>query len=103
MKRSTLSAAVLAVALGFSGLAMANCADDAVDTCNTKHPNPNKSDHAYELYELCLKAQLGQKCPGNASIHPSSVDGFATRQKPVLPARSKAASKPQRATSRDSR
>lgn len=70
MKASIVTSIILMASLGFSGIAVANCADDAVNTCNNKHPNPNKSDHAYELYELCLKAQLSQKCPSNASVDP---------------------------------
>lgn len=60
--------AVSAVAFALSGNVFANCADDAIDTCNKKHPNPNGSSGAYDKYELCIKAQLGQKCPkSNAS------------------------------------
>jgi hypothetical protein len=66
MKLLALPFAVLALGLAAPLEAAANCADDAVDTCNQKHPDPNKSKGAYQKYELCIKAQLGQKCPPNA-------------------------------------
>ena len=64
----TLITAILTLilAFGITPSASANCADDAIDTCNAKHPDPDKSDHAYELYELCIKAQIGQNCPNSA-------------------------------------
>jgi hypothetical protein len=67
MKPTTFVLLVLIMTFGVPGTASANCADDAIDTCNAKHPDPNKSDSAYDLYELCIKAQLGQKCPNNAA------------------------------------
>lgn len=72
MKTSKLTLLACALTFGFSAMASANCADNAVDSCNSKHPNPSKSDHAYELYELCIKAQLGQQCP-NSAIKPTNL------------------------------
>ncbi|WP_409526187.1 hypothetical protein [Nitrincola sp. MINF-07-Sa-05] len=82
MKTSKLIPILFAATLGFSGLAMANCADDAINTCNAKHPDPDKN---YGAYELCIKAQLGQKCPSSASAHPTASDVFATHTKPTVP------------------
>ncbi len=78
---------VLAATLGYSGLVSANCADNAIDVCNAKHPNPNKSDHAYELYELCINAQLSQQCHNAADTGTSAVADFTSVKRPVLPAR----------------
>ena len=50
------------ISIGEGGLL--NCADDAIDICNKKHPEANAA------YELCIKAQLGHKCPkGTATPH----------------------------------
>ncbi|GGK65360.1 hypothetical protein [Amphritea balenae] len=67
MKNIFVSLASIVFLVALSGSAFANCADDAVNTCNKKHPTPNSSSNAYDKYELCIKAQLGQKCPNNSS------------------------------------
>ncbi len=54
---------VLLLLTGFAPGVMASCVDDAINTCNKKHSVPDKSDHAYGLYEQCIKAQIGKQCP----------------------------------------
>ncbi len=92
MKTSTIAIILLTATMGFSGQAMANCADDAVNTCNNKHPDPNKSNQAYELYELCIKAQLGQKCPSNSGAHLSGPSNLTSPNEPASPPRVRRAS-----------
>lgn len=69
----------------FSGAVFANCADDAIDTCNAKHPDPNKSSSAYDKYELCIKAQLGQKCPSSSAESNALKAQVAKSKKGVTP------------------
>lgn len=41
-----------------------NCADDAVATCNARHPDPGAPGSAKnKRYNDCIKAELGQNCP----------------------------------------
>ncbi|SDT89217.1 hypothetical protein [Halopseudomonas salegens] len=82
MKTAKLIPAIMIAAMGFTGLAMANCADDAIDKCNEKHPDPDKN---YGAYELCLKAQLSQKCPENVGSTAASGQLMAPQQRPTLP------------------
>ncbi len=85
MKAMLIGLAVLALTFGGVSIASANCADDAIDTCNGKHPDPDKSDHAYELYELCIKAQLGQQCPNSSSSNQAVLGQVKTARKGVAP------------------
>ena len=72
MKIVITAIVALLLSFGIVSTVSANCADDAINTCNAKHPDSDKSDQAYDLYELCIKAQIGQNCPnsaaGNAAI-----------------------------------
>ena len=85
MKAILIGLAVFALTFGSVSIASANCADDAVDTCNAKHPDPDKSDHAYELYELCIKAQLGQQCPNSSSSNQAVLGQVQAARKGVAP------------------
>ena len=86
MKTVITGAVALFLAFGVASTVSANCADDAVNTCNKKHPDPNKSDHAYELYDLCIKAQLGQKCPSNSSAGNAAIrDAQTTKRRMQQP------------------
>lgn len=78
-----LASVVFVVA--FSGGVYANCADDAVDTCNKKHPNPNSSSSAYDRYELCIKAQLGQKCPSGDASSKAITNQLSKNKKGMKP------------------
>ncbi|WP_139349830.1 hypothetical protein [Thioalkalivibrio denitrificans] len=82
MNIAKLIPAILVAAMGFTGPAMANCADDAIDVCNAKHPDPDKN---YGAYELCIKAQLGQKCPKSTGPGAASNQLLAPPQRPTLP------------------
>lgn len=82
MKTAKLIPAILVAAIGFTGPVMANCADDAIDACNAKHPDPDKN---YGAYELCIKAQLGQKCPKDSGSGSVSNQLLAPQQRPTLP------------------
>ena len=82
MKMSKLLAAMFAAAMGFTGLAMANCADDAIAVCNGKHPDPDKN---YGAYKLCINSQLSQKCPKDLGSGPARNQLMAPQQGPSLP------------------
>ncbi len=85
MRRISLALIILCLALFGASTALANCADDAIDTCNEKHPDPNKSDGAYGAYELCIKAQLGQKCPNSQSGNQGILTQVQRARKGVAP------------------
>lgn len=93
MKASAFISIVLAATMGFSGLTMAHCADDAVDICNSKHPNPDSSQQARDRYELCINTQLSQKCPDSGSSRVSGIDNLTTDKKPVVRAALKSTSR----------
>ena len=82
MKNAKLLPALFAAVMGFSGLAMANCADDAIAVCNEKHPNP---DANYGAYNLCIQAQLGQKCPHSAVGNSVATQFQAAQPRPSVP------------------
>ena len=69
----------------FASGAMANCADNAINTCNKKHPDPDKSDHAYGLYELCIKAQIGKHCPKNSAAGKMVLRDIEKSRKGITP------------------
>ena len=85
MKSFVFAVTILCLALGSTSTLLANCADDAIDTCNAKHPDPDKSDQAGQLYELCIKAQLGQKCPNSAAQNKDIVAKVQKARKGVAP------------------
>lgn len=81
MKTLITAVVTLLLAVGVVSTVSANCADDAVNVCNKKHPDPNKSDHAYELYDLCIKAQIGKKCPGSSSAGNATITDTQTTKR----------------------
>ena len=85
MKSIVFAVAILCLTLGSASTALANCADDAIDTCNANHPDPGKSDDSYDLYELCIKAQLGQNCPNSAADNNAIIAEVQAARKGVAP------------------
>lgn len=72
----------LLLSFGVVATVSANCADDAINTCNEKHPDSDKSDQAYDLYELCIKAKIGQNCP-NSSAGNAAIKGVENSRKGI--------------------
>jgi len=58
---------VLLFITGFTSGVMANCADNAIHTCNREYPDPDKSDHTYGLYERCISVQINEQCPASSA------------------------------------